>query len=203
MMLEIHKKEDILIPFTIIGEEHWEVNARTILEAVADNWNDELKEPVREEEINALEQRLGTALPHGLRLFYRTFGISDIGEQLQRFDEISFIKEIWAEHPQYAPDFTEKDREYLPFLISFSDYLGNGNMFCFHSETKEIYYYDHEGSPYLSKMFENVDQYLRCCLISAQSDLFGTDTGEEKVAVWTEEILTDLLGEDLVRKWKY
>ncbi len=81
--------------------------------------------------------------------------------------EIGWIKNIWSEQPQYGPDFTEEDKIHLPFLVSFSDYLGNGNMFCFHSETKEIYYYDHDNRPYLTKMFDKIDDYLKGCLIFA------------------------------------
>lgn len=131
-----------------------------------------------------------------------TFGLADIGEQLQPFDEINWLKAIWEKAPEYGPDFTEKDKEYLPYLVTFSDYLGNGNMFCFHSETKEIYYYDHDQRPYLTKFFDVVDDYLRGCLIFAQADLFG-DVSQEEVDGWIENLLTDLFGADIIRKWIY
>lgn len=144
-MIDIEKKEDILIPFNQIGEENWKVNTQKIIEAIADNFGDDLKKPVSKEEILALETKLGTTLPENLKLFYETFGIADIGEQLQEFAEVDWIKDIWADAPQYGPDFSDEDKLALPYLISFSDYLGNGNMFCFHSETKEIYYYDRDA----------------------------------------------------------
>jgi len=201
-MLEINKKEDIIIPFDKIGEDNWENKTQLIIQSIAENWNDELKEPISIEEIQELENRLGTTLPNSLKSFYQKFGLADIGEQLQDLKEIGWIKNIWAEQPQYGPDFTEQDKIYLPFLISFSDYLGNGNMFCFHSETKEIYYFDHDNKPYLTKMFNTVDEYLKGCLIFAQSDLFG-EAEQEDVEEWTEEIVSKIIGEETVEKWRY
>jgi hypothetical protein len=198
-MIEIHKKEDILIPFDKIGDLDWKINTKKIIEAIADNFGDDLKKPVSKEEILALETKLGTALPENLKLFYETFGIADIGEQLQDFEEVDWIKDIWSDAPQYGPDFTEEDKLLLPYLISFSDYLGNGNMFCFHSETKEIYYYDHDDKPYLTKIFDTVDDYLKGCLIFAQNDF----SDDKEIDNWTEEIVIDLLDEKTVRKWRY
>ncbi|SHH53982.1 hypothetical protein SAMN05444388_11234 [Flavobacterium johnsoniae] len=77
-MIEIHKKEDILIPFNKIGDPDWKINTKKIIEAIADNFGDDLKKPVSKEEILALETKLGTALPENLKLFYETFGIADI-----------------------------------------------------------------------------------------------------------------------------
>lgn len=98
--------------------------------------------------------------------------------------------------------FTEEDKIYFPFLISFSDYLGNGNMFCFHSETKEIYYFDHDNMPYLTKMFNTVDEYLKGCLIFAQADLFG-EAEQEDVEEWTEEIVSEIISKETIEKWRY
>jgi hypothetical protein len=201
-MLEIDKKEDIIIPFDKIGDDNWEVTTGLIIQSIAENWNDELKEPIPIEEIEKLENRLGTSLPNSLKTFYQKFGLAKIGEQLQDLNEIDWIKNIWAEQPQYGPDFTVEDKIHLPFLVSFSDYLGNGNMFCFHSETKEIYYYDHDNRPYLTKMFNTVDEYLKGCLIFVQSDLFG-EADQEDVEEWTEEIVSDIIGEESVQKWRY
>ncbi|MDO5652452.1 MAG: SMI1/KNR4 family protein, partial [Moraxella sp.] len=198
-MLEINRKEDVIIPFDKIGEDNWESKTKLIIQSIAKNWNKELKELISIEEIQELENRLGTTLPNSLKAFYQKFGLVDIGEKLQDLEEIDWIKNIWAEEPQYGPDFTEEDEIYLPFLISFSDYLGNGNMFCFHSETKEIYYFDHDNPPYLTKIFDTVDEYLKGCLIFAQSDLFG-DVAQEDVDEWTEEVVSEIIGTETVKK---
>ena len=201
-MLEINRKEDIIIPFDKIGGDNWESKTQLIINSIAENWDDELKEPISTYEIQELEDRLGTTLPNSLKIFYQKFGLADIGEQLQDLNETGWIKNIWAEQPQFGPDFTEEDKIHLPFLVSFSNYLGNGNMFCFHSETKEIYYFDHENKPHLSKMFNSVDEYLQGCLIFAQSDLFG-EVEQEDVEEWTEEIVSKIVGEETVKKWRY
>lgn len=198
-MIEINSKEDILIPFNKIGDADWKINTQKIIESIAANFGDDLKKPVSEQEILNLETKLGTTIPKNLKLFYQTFGIADIGEQLQDFNEVDWIKDIWADAPQYGPDFTEEDKQLLPYLISFSDYLGNGNMFCFHSETKEIYYYDHDDTPYLTKIFDTVDDYLKGCLILAQNDF----SENKEIDNWTEEIVVDLLGSTTVNKWRY
>jgi hypothetical protein len=201
-MIEINKKEDIVIPFGEIGEGNWDINTRLVIQSIAQNWGDELKKPITNEEIQRVENRLGVTLPNGLKVFYQAFGIADIGEELQELHEIDWIKNTWSEQPQYVPDFTEEDKVYLPFLVSFSNYLGNGNVFCFHSETKEIYYFDHDNKPYFTKMFNKVDGYLKGCLIFAQSDLFG-DAEQEDVEEWVEEIVSKIIGEKTVEKWRY
>ena len=201
-MIEINRKEDIIIPFEKIGEIGWEEKTKSIIESLAENWSKDLEKPISITEINKLENRIGTSLPDGLKIFYNTFGISDIGEELQNFDDIMWIKELWGEDNPYGPEFTEEDNIPLQHLISFSDYLGNGNMFCFHSETKQIYYYDHDTRPYITKMFDTADDYIKGCLIFAQTDLFG-EVKQEQVEKWTEEIAEDLFGQTTVRKWRY
>ena len=198
-MIEINNKKDIIIPFDRIGNHGWEINTRKIIESIAENWGDKLKSPISTVEISILEKKLGTTLPDNLKLFYQTFGLANIGEKLQDLKEIGWIKDIWADQPEYGPDFTDDDKKYLPFLVSFSDYLGNGNMFCFHSETKQIYYYDHDTRPYLTKMFDTVDNYLKGCLIFAQNDLSTNNNVEN----WTEEIVSEIVGGDIVNKWRY
>ena len=202
-MLEIKLKSEIIIPFEYIGEDSWSEKSKYIITEFADNWNSKPKKPISDEQIQELEAKLQTTLPLELKLFYKEFGIAGIGEQLQTFSEIDWIKNIWKDEPEYGPDFTEKDKTVLPFLVSFSDYLGNGNMFCFHSETKEIYYFDHDAKPYFSKLFTNVSDYIKGCLISCQADLFNQEVGQEKVEDWCEEILVKMFGEDIVEKWKY
>jgi len=202
-MIEIKEKDEISIPFEKIGDRNWVDKTKLILTELAENFGNELPVPVSAASIAKLETRIDTNLPEGLKLFYEQFGIADIGEQLQELDEIDWIGNTWKEHPEYGPDFSEKDKEYMPFLVSFSDYIGNGNMFCFHSETKEIYYFDHDTKPYFTKLFDDVSDYIKGCLISCQSELFHQETGQEQVEEWCEEILDDMYGEETVEKWKY
>lgn len=201
-MIEINKKEDIIIPFNKIGENGWIEKTKSIIDSLNYNWNNNQANSISEEEINNLENSLGTSLPSGLKVFYKTFGISDIGEELQQFDDIIWLKDLWNYDNPYGPEFSDEDKISLPYLVSFSDYLGNGNMFCFHSETKEIYYFDHDTLPFITKMFADVDDYIKGCLIYAQGHLFG-NIQQEKVEKWTEEIAENLFGKATIRKWQY
>ncbi|GAA3519354.1 hypothetical protein GCM10022393_36930 [Aquimarina addita] len=202
-MLTIKSKSDIIIPFEKMGDETWIENTKLILLAFAGNWQNKLPEPIPAEAIRIVEKRLDTTLPVNLKLFYQHFGIANISEQLQELDDIGWIQDIWKDQPEYGPDFSVEDKKHLPFLISFSDYLGNGNMFCFHSKTKEIYYFDHDEQPYLTKLFDDVSDYIKGCLISCQEDLFDQEIGQKKAEEWCEEILKDLFSEAVIQKWKY
>jgi len=202
-MLEINKKEDIIIPFDQIGDDDWKIRTSQIIEAIADNWDDELTAPVAADEISELEKKLGTTLPESLSIFYQTFGLANIGEELQAFEDIGWLKDTGAADPEHGVDFTAEEQAVLPYLVTFSDYLGNGNMFCFHSETKEIYYFDHDEAPYIYKMFSTVDDYIKDCLIFGQSDLFGENATQEEADQWTEEIVGEMIGKHKIRKWRY
>ena len=80
-------------------------------------------------------------------------------------------------------------------LIPFNK-IGDSNW---EINTKEIYYYDHDEMPYLTKMFDTVDDYLKGCLIFAQNDF----SESREIDNWTEEIVVDLFDERTVKKWRY
>lgn len=202
-MIEIKSKKDIIIPFKSMQDIDWEIKTKEILKNIAQEWGNELAKPISSNEIVKLENRIGIELPENLKLFYQKFGIADIGEELQDFNSINWLKDLWKEQPEYAPNFTIEDKQYLPYLITFSNYLGNGNMFCFHSKTKHIYYYDHDGEPYISKIFNSIDEYIKGCLISCQTMFYSDNVDENKVEEWCNEILIELYDEKIIKKWKY
>ncbi|MFK8302296.1 SMI1/KNR4 family protein [Capnocytophaga stomatis] len=197
-MFEITKKEDIIIPFKKIGDENWEKNTRFILTADGD----ELPEVVTEEEIQEIEKHLGAKLPDSLKLFYKTFGVADIGEELIDLKNISYLKEWWEEDAEYGPDFSEEDKKVLPYLVWFGDYLGNGNMFCFHTKTHEIYYFDHDTLPYLTKLFDDFSDYLKGCLIFLQLN-YVSDEKWAKFEEVLEEVVSEFISEEVIEKWRY
>lgn len=200
-MLTINKKEDIIIPFEKMSDADWQVKTTLILKEIAENWGDDFEpNPIADEEIESLEQRLNAKLPHSLKLFYQTFGTADIGEELLTPDEVKYLKS-WLEDPEYAPDFSEAEQQILPYLVHFGDYLGNGNMFCFHTQSHEIYYFDHDTTPFLSKLFDDFADYLKACLILAQTDF--TDGNTNQTEVWTEEIVCKFISADVLHKWRY
>lgn len=197
-MFEITKKEDVIIPFEKIGDENWEKNTRFILTADGD----ELPEVVSEEEIQEIEKHLGAKLPDSLKLFYKTFGVADIGEELIDLKNISYLKEWWEEDAEYGPDFSEEDKKVLPYLVWFGDYLGNGNMFCFHTKTHEIYYFDHDTLPYLTKLFDDFSDYLKGCLIFKQLDYVSDEKWKELEPIF-EEVISEFISEEVIKKWRY
>lgn len=200
--MNINKKLDFIIAFNKIGDANWVENTQNILEQWADNWGDEfIKNPVSDEDIQALENRLNTTLPESLKIFYQTFGVVDIGEELLEIDKLKYISEWWK-NPEYSPEFSEEDLKILPYLVHFGDYLGNGNMFCFHSQTKEIYYFDHDTQPYFSKFFEDFSDYLYGCLLLIQSEIADTDNPSQ-VTQWAEELIAERIGEAVLTKWRY
>ncbi|MEW7281374.1 SMI1/KNR4 family protein [Aquimarina sp. 2201CG1-2-11] len=106
-MIDIKLKSDFIIPFEKIGDENWEKNADIIITEFADNWEEELKPPISIEAIQNLEKKLNASLPSSLNLFYQKFGIANIGEELQDFDEIDWLYKMWQKEPEYGPNFTE------------------------------------------------------------------------------------------------
>lgn len=205
-MHSIKQPEDIIVPFQSIGETDWEIQTHFIIMeyAKAMSWEPLIITPLTDSSIVATEQRLNASLPDGLKLFYRTFGIADIGEQLQPLDKMIWLQETWEHHQQHAPDFSEEDRIHLPHLITFSDYLGNGNQFCFHAKTHEVFYYDHDTTPYLTPLFQRIDDYIKACLIFCQGEFFDIEYHRpEIIERWCEDKVIELYGLDTVRKWQY
>ena len=196
-MIFLHNKDDIIIPFEAVGEPGWEEKTRMLLYAFAENWGENLPEPVTEELIAVTEKRLGVRLPDTLTLFYRVFGIADIGEELQALENMQTLAD-WTEGFDWD-EAGEKEKEMLPHLVTFSEYLGNGNAFCFHRETGSVYYFDHETEPYLVKLFDKVDDYLKGCLIALQEHFFESSDAADIV----EEKLLEVFSEGVITKWMY
>lgn len=202
-MINITSKKEIIIPFDEIGDDKWKENTKLIIKGLADNWNQELPIPISHKEILELENRIGTSLPKSLSIFHQAFGPANIGEELLSCSQIDKLKNLWPGINEKSEYFTDAECKLLPNLIAFSDVLGSGDMFCFHSETKDIYFFDHSDAPYFSKFFNDASDYIRGCLIQAQTDLFDIDTGQDAVEEWCEEILKELYGTSLVLKWLY
>ena len=201
MMPELQSRDDIVIPFDRIGDPGWIEATRPILqECVGISFDaDEMPPPVPEEDIVAAHRRLG-AFPEPLALFYRTFGVADVGEYLLPPEEMKPLAESFADTEWMHANMSSKELKILPDLVVFGDYLGNGNMFCFHRETMEVWYFDHDDPPMLTRLFERVDDYLKGCLIKVQGVFFDDpDLGERE----TDAILCDLFGKPVVLKWMY
>lgn len=206
-MINISKKSDIVIPFKAIGEEGWLEKLELIVSSLLYCWGtsiDEIQFALKSDnELDDLEKRIETTLPPGLRMYYKTFGIGDVGDKLQEFDFVGRLGETWDlnEKPYCGPNFTKEELEIFPHLVTFSDHHRNGSVFCFHDQTHEIYYYDHLSEPHFTRMFKSIDDYVVACLISCQLDLFDLEVGQDAVEQWIKEIMEDLYGKEVYNKW--
>ena len=172
-MIDIKSKSDVIIPFQTIGDENWQEQTEYILNEYARNWNLKCPKPISFQAITTLEQKLKTTIPEELKLFYTTFGLANIGEELLPINKIEYLSNHEAILQNYESFFTAEELATLHQLIVFSNSLGNGNKFCFHSETKGIYFFDHDSSPHLTKLFSTASDYIKACLINCQIDLFN------------------------------
>ena len=92
-----------------------------------------------------------------------------------------------------------EDEEEIAFseeLIAFSDCIGNGNMFCFHRETGDVYYFDHDTGDMLTRSFSSVQEYLDALMIRCLSEVYEDDERGER-------LLIERFGEYVVKKWLY
>lgn len=206
-MINITKKSDIVIPFSKIGEKEWLEKTKLIATSLLECWGSSYEniefDLKSDEELDELEKSVGASLPYGLRIFYQTFGVADIGDKLQEFDLIGRLSDIWDLNakPYTGPAFSAAELELFPRLVTFSEHPGTGNMFCFHDVSNEIYYLDHRKAPYITKLFDSVDEFFTACAIACQIDLFDLEVGQEKVEIWIKELLTEHYGDKVLDKW--
>ncbi len=193
----MNEEPEIIVPFEQIGEPGWEGPTDAILQDIADNWGDERVSPSAEAELAATERRLGAALPPALRLLYANFGPADVGEQLQALKDMEPLQH-WVEGFPWD-SISPEEAAALPHLVTFSEYLGNGNAFCFHTQDHSVWYFDHDTDPTLTRFFDDAGDYFKGCLIKAQQDLLEEPEAEDLV----EEMLVELFGEKIVAKWLY
>ncbi len=202
-MLNIATKADIIIPFESIGDNDWLENSKKIINAIADNWSENTAIAITDDKISQLEKKLTISLPTDLAMFYKQFGIANIGEILLNIDEVDWLQNAWQGIEEMFANFSEQEKSILPNLIAFSECLGGGNMMCFHTSTHEVYFFDHENKPHLSRLFTNVSEYIKACLIYYQLDLFDMDVGQDTVATWCYEILVENFPIETIKKWLF
>ncbi|MFK8256956.1 SMI1/KNR4 family protein [Erwinia sp. AnSW2-5] len=158
--------------------------------------------PVKPEEVDALEQRLGCTIPSLLRTYHEQIGTLDLAETLCSVAPAKYatIEPLHSAYPGItdildgAPD-ADAQWSLVNKLVVFGDYLGNGNMWCFHSETGEVWYFDHDSSPMLTQMFPDVGQYLDILMFKCLLEVHGEEDNEE--------LLRERLGDAVVEKWMY
>lgn len=156
--------------------------------------------PVAQHALDDLENRLGCRLPPALVEYHRAFGALELAERLCSVEESDLsIQPLMDAFPGIVDLSPVDDAEFLALaseLVVFCDYLGNGNMFCFHKKSGEVYYFDHDSEPLLSYFFPSVHEYLDGLMIRSLAEIH--DAGEHG-----EDLLVQRFGETVVRKWLY
>lgn len=176
---------------------------RACVQAWREQWNNPAPvAPVNAKEIDALEQRLGCTLPPLLRRYHETLGALELAERLCSVTPAKYasIEPLLAAYPgihdilEGASDAASQ-WALVNQLIAFGDYLGNGNLWCFHRETGEVWYFDHDSSPMLTQIFTDVGQYLDVLMFKCLLEAHGEEDNED--------LLREHLGDEVVEKWMY
>lgn len=174
--------------------------------------------PFSPAELRLCEWRLGCQLPPSLRDYLLQLGVLDWAERLlsPRFDlqapdsDMDAISPVSVVFPGVAdivemsePEQAQALTAALQQLVAFGDYLGNGNLWCFDRRDGSVWYLDHDSSPLLTRMFDDVADYLDALALMTLCRVHGVagglDEGDEKA----EAMLSQRFGRDLVKKWMY
>ena len=158
--------------------------------------------PVSASEISALEARLGCPLPPLLHTYHQQIGVLDLAETLcsvapAKYASIEPLHNAYPGISDILEDAPDADALWalVNRLVVFGDYLGNGNMWCFHVETGEVWYFDHDSSPMLTQIFSDVGQYLDVLMFMCLLAVHGEEDNED--------LLRKHLGDAVVEKWMY
>ncbi len=184
-------------------------------------WMDEetaQAKPFNRAELRLCEWRLGCSLPQSLRDYLSQLGVLDWAERLlsPRFDlmapdaDMDAIGPVQVVFPgiadivqMSAPQQAQALMAQLNELVAFGDYLGNGNLWCFSRKDGAVWYLDHDSAPLLTRMFDDVSDYLDALammsLCRSHAVAQGRDDGDEQA----EALLAERFGQALVRKWMY
>ena len=174
--------------------------------------------PFSPAELRLCEWRLGGKLPEALRDYLLQLGVLDWAERLlsPRFDlkapdeDMDAIGPVSVVFPGVAdivemqgPEHSSQLQAELQQLVAFGDYLGNGNLWCFDRRDGSVWYLDHDSSPLLTRMFDDVGDYLDALalmsLCRSHAVAQGRDDGDEQAEV----LLAKRFGRALIRKWMY
>jgi hypothetical protein len=198
--MKINKLEDIIIPATPIGTNNgWDAEVIPIIQGYADYMGEELAPATSLAEIQACEQRLGTRLPEDLKLFYARFGPARLMEILLPVNEFVYLGASAGK--SFLDRYNQEEQEIISKLVVFGEFLGDGNVWCFHKDTKEMFFFIHDTRPNINGMFDTFWEYLRALLIFSQG-VMGEDAVPGLMA-GAENIAVDLIGKDRVRVWQY
>jgi len=150
--MKIEKLSDVIIPtIPITNEADWLEEIFPIIEGYAGFSGTYKVEPTAQKEIDKCENRLNIKLPDDLKLFYLKFGPAYLMEKLLPVGEFEYLKDSFDD--EYLELYSKEEQKMISGLIVFGDYLGCGNLWCFHKDSKEIFYFNHDTRPNINGMF--------------------------------------------------
>ncbi|MGB4813266.1 MAG: SMI1/KNR4 family protein [Methylophilaceae bacterium] len=158
--------------------------------------------PVSDDALSQLEHRLGCALPPFLTTYHKKYGVLSLAERLCSVEGgWSPIEPLLQAYPGITEMASEDEcgEDLLILaekLVAFGDYLGNGNLFCFHKDSGVVYYFDHDDGLSLTIFFPNVETYLDALMIRTLTEIYDADSEGEA-------LLIQRFGQPMVRKWLY
>jgi hypothetical protein len=162
--------------------------------------------PANPQTVNKLEMQIGCVLPQALKNYHLTFGVTGLAERLNELDirHDYGIKALLDAYPGIVDmELSATEMANVQQMIAFGDYLGNGNMWCFHRQNQAVYYFDHDSAPVLTPMFADIKDYLDVLMVmniaSAHADLDGV---EDAIELY-KPLLIERFGEAFIKKWMY
>ena len=170
--------------------------------------------PYSQAELRLCEWRLGCPLPRSLRDYYLQLGVLDWSERLlnPRYDlgapdqDMDAIGPVHVVFPGISdiveisqPEQAQALLAALDALVVFGDYLGNGNLWCFDRRDGAVWYLDHDSSPLLTRVFDDVGDYLDALALMALCIAHDKDDGDARA----EAMLSQRFGSALLKKWMY
>ena len=175
-------------------------------------------QPCTKVQLRLCEWRLACKLPEVLRAYHLQLGVLDWAERLlnPRFDlaapddDMDAIGPVSVVFPgivdiveMQGPEQAQALQAELEQMAAFGDYLGNGNLWCFDQRDASVWYLDHDSSPLLTRVFDDVGDYLDALTVMAMCRAHSVATGKDDGDEFAEAMLIERHGKALVRKWMY
>lgn len=106
-------------------------------------------QPLSDDQLSDIERRLGVAFPIEYRLFLSTHNVSQVGPNKIEKSRITTSIDVFFGSSKYKhDDLVEINKSIyygrLPEKIIAIGYAAGGNLICLHSETGQIFFWDHE-----------------------------------------------------------
>ena len=180
------RREDLLPPFTAIGEGDWAERIRKLLI----DYGVPLPEPVSEARLKSREEQLSLRLPESLRSFLKEIGPVDLdGIRICRPEEIGPANSIW-----FREHLREEDRARLPDVLAIAEYA-SGDPITLEPATGRCCLLSHDP-PGFSNWMNSFDDLIKIGLIDLSWGYWGWPDPE--VAEMAQQVKRSLFGEDVL-----